>query len=168
MNDVLAEYLKRYGLLAVLAALVFAVAVWGSAHWAAAPGEKVSVLWGLAEYTKPPEIHDKIQTESKIATQLTSDPLATPAADSQSSDQLDQINLEVVHGLSSDNYLETVEALRSRHVLRNLRPLETDRPIEATPQGSFFFVYSNYIQYNPKIDEPDDLLNGRVILPLID
>ncbi len=44
---------KEYGLLKLLViSLVVLALIWGVAHWTAGPGERVSVLWGLVEYTK--------------------------------------------------------------------------------------------------------------------
>ena len=44
---------KEYGLLKLLAiSLVVLALIWGVAHWTAGLGERVSVLWGLVEYTK--------------------------------------------------------------------------------------------------------------------
>jgi tetratricopeptide (TPR) repeat protein len=43
---------KKYGLSAIVVAIVGALSIWGLAHWAAAPGSEVSVLFGLVRYTK--------------------------------------------------------------------------------------------------------------------
>ena len=52
MSDVILELLKIYGPWAVVAVVVIMGAVWTITHWAAKPGERVSVIWKLVEYTK--------------------------------------------------------------------------------------------------------------------
>jgi hypothetical protein len=58
MSELGSELLKRYGVVAIIAAAILAAivaaSVWGLAHFASAPGTPVKVLWGLVEYTKTP------------------------------------------------------------------------------------------------------------------
>jgi|ERR1044072_412854 hypothetical protein len=49
----LTKVLEKYGARGVLLTLVGVSALWALAHWSAAPGAPVSILWGLVEYTKP-------------------------------------------------------------------------------------------------------------------
>lgn len=52
------EFLKRFGLLGIVAALVFGTLIWWLGHMSASPGTEVSILWGMAKYTKdgsPPQ-----------------------------------------------------------------------------------------------------------------
>ncbi len=58
MNEVGTEILKRYGATAVLCAAAAGCAIWGLAHFVAAPGSEVSVLWGLVTYTKKADLVD--------------------------------------------------------------------------------------------------------------
>ena len=52
-KDLLSEFAQKIGLWPFLAlAVVVLTAVWGVAHWTAQPGKKVSVFWGLVEYSK--------------------------------------------------------------------------------------------------------------------
>ena len=55
MADALSTLLTRFGAKAVFAGLLVAIVVWGLAHLSAAPGAEVSVLWGIASYTKRSE-----------------------------------------------------------------------------------------------------------------
>lgn len=50
--EILGDFFKRYGLSAIVAALVVAAAIWYLAQSNAEPGTTVKVLWGLVEYTK--------------------------------------------------------------------------------------------------------------------
>jgi len=52
MTDLVTELFRKYGLYAIVVAIVGALCIWGLAHWAASPGSEVSVLWGLVRYTK--------------------------------------------------------------------------------------------------------------------
>lgn len=57
MAELMKLILKKWGINGVIWAAVFAIIVWGLAHWTAAPGKPVSILWGFVEYTKdiPPD-----------------------------------------------------------------------------------------------------------------
>jgi len=52
MVNIGAWLFKKYGLYTIIFSVVGAICVWGLAHWAAAPGSEVSILWGLAKYEK--------------------------------------------------------------------------------------------------------------------
>lgn len=52
MVKLLEWFFKRYGVAAIIFAVVGALCIWGFVHWAAAPGSVVSVLFGLAKYEK--------------------------------------------------------------------------------------------------------------------
>ena len=58
MNNIITELMRRYGIWAILALSVAGATVWAVAHSQAKPGDKVSILWGMVEYTK-----SKLQTE---------------------------------------------------------------------------------------------------------
>ena len=50
--DFLSQLIQKfgYGILALF--LIFVVLVWPITHWTAQPGGRVSILWGMVEYTK--------------------------------------------------------------------------------------------------------------------
>jgi len=52
VQNLIAELTKRFGLWAILALILAGALVWVIAHSQAKPGEKVSILWGMVEYTK--------------------------------------------------------------------------------------------------------------------
>jgi len=45
-------FFEKYGVRGFLSVIVATVVLWGLAHWMSKPGEPVSVLWGLVQYTK--------------------------------------------------------------------------------------------------------------------
>ena len=53
MADIYSDIFKKYGILSIIGAIIFAFVVWLSAYFSAAPGTEVSILWGFARYTKP-------------------------------------------------------------------------------------------------------------------
>jgi hypothetical protein len=55
MSDLGAEILKKWGIRAVIIAVISSLALWAVAHRTAAPGAEVSILWGLVEDTKAVE-----------------------------------------------------------------------------------------------------------------
>ncbi|MEA2083449.1 MAG: hypothetical protein U9O82_04240 [Thermodesulfobacteriota bacterium] len=52
MRNLIDDLTKRFGLWAILVLLLLGALVWVIAHSQAKPGEKVSILWGMVEYTK--------------------------------------------------------------------------------------------------------------------
>lgn len=145
MRDLGSNLLTRYGIWTVVVAAILAVGIWALAHFASAPRTPVKILWGLVEYTTSPSRQEQTPVEPPTPTA----PIAkTPAVDSANpaptQSQLNPrlLTLEVSHGLTPDGYIEVIAALRSRHVLRELRPLESDRPIDSSPPGTFFFIYA--------------------------
>jgi hypothetical protein len=54
MKNLFAELFGKYGLRAIAGILVFGAVVWALAHFAAAPGQPIEVLFGLVHYTKAP------------------------------------------------------------------------------------------------------------------
>ncbi len=61
MQDLIALLIKRFGPWVILALILVGVAVWFIAHLNAEPGEKISLFWGMVEYTK-----GKTQSEPKV------------------------------------------------------------------------------------------------------
>jgi hypothetical protein len=61
MDNIVTELLKRYGTWAILALVITGATVWAVAHYQAKPGNKVSILWGMVEYTK-----SKTKTEKDV------------------------------------------------------------------------------------------------------
>lgn len=52
MSDFLREIVKKLGIYAAPTFVVFFALVWAVVHLTAKPGDKISVLWGMLDYTK--------------------------------------------------------------------------------------------------------------------
>ncbi len=52
MKEVVSEIYRRYGAAALVAVAAIFVLIWTVAHYTAAPGGNVSILWGVVQYTK--------------------------------------------------------------------------------------------------------------------
>ena len=77
MANIIEIIFKKFGYLAVIFAVAGAVFIWGIAHWAAAPGSEVSILFGLAKYKKRAP-----QTQKTIIDSTTISP-ATESSDNE-------------------------------------------------------------------------------------
>src|SRR5712692_5876698 len=67
MQEVLIALLKRYGPIVIAAAIGLGILTWSIAHYFAAPGTSVSILWGLVQYTKVPTSELKQREERGTA-----------------------------------------------------------------------------------------------------
>lgn len=122
--------------------------MWVLVHSAAAPGTPVKVLWGLVEYTKSPAQQDESLASPPAPVPLVAEVPSVSSTEGPSADAkvvLDPITLKVTHGFESDNYLMVLEKLRASSDVRELRALESDRPIHETPPGTFFFVFGRHL-----------------------
>lgn len=166
MSDLGSNLLRRYGIWAVAAAVILAVVVWTLAHFASAPGAPVKILWGLVEYTKPPSRQERTPLEPPTTpVSPMAEAPALPSTDpepTQSQPSPGLPTMEVSHGLTSDGYMKMITALRSRHALRELRPLETDRPIKLSPPGTFFFLFADWLEKRSDSSGPTDFAYPRV------
>jgi hypothetical protein len=169
MSDLVSELFKRLGVAGVIAGAiatgVFATCIWALAHLAAAPGTQVSVLWGLAAYTKSPTQPDGPSTSPPAPA---SPALQTPPVPSSEALPADPqvvpspATLEVTHGLRTDSYLDAVAELRASSGLRELRPIESDRPIHESPLGTFFIVLGPWLRTDQSSQGSEALLKNRV------
>lgn len=143
MSDFVAEVLKRYGVVAILIALVAACAVWGLAHTVAAPGSEVSVLWGLVKYTKQPPTTVAVGTSTeRLATEGLSRPSGAPTKGVEARSSFEPF----VHaGVSRDGMEKTLNSIRSRRALREITAAESGRPALKIPSGTYFFLLSKWL-----------------------
>jgi hypothetical protein len=144
MNDLLNEIFKKYGLLTILFAIVFALIIWGVTHWMASPGKEVSVLWGLARYTKTAQSTIVSDTaEMKELTKLTS----SPTSNQEINDTviLPSISLYVQNGVTASVYEKELSKIRNQRHLRELEALESGKMVSDLPTGTFFFITVDYI-----------------------
>lgn len=130
----------RYGtqgvLWAAVGAVLFAALVWGAAHFTAAPGTPVSILWGFVHYTKEgatrgierPAVNPKIEIQQPASAPNEAISAAPP------------VQIRVIYAKEGESYEEIIAALIKEYGLRRLEPLEAGRAINETPRGTVFLV----------------------------
>jgi len=77
LDNIFTELLRRYGIWAIVALLVTGSTVWFVAHYQAQPGGKVSIIWGMVEYTKSESQAKRKVIQSEKGQPATSEPLTT-------------------------------------------------------------------------------------------
>ena len=127
---------RRFGMWAIAAAIAGGIAVWILAHYAAAPGSPVSVLWGLVQYTKQSPTALIVQAPVAVAKDIGS--AATPG--DPTADQRAGLVQVVGHGYSEATYSQRQSDLRGQRGLRELSELESGKPMISMPMGTFAFV----------------------------
>lgn len=147
MDQFLTRLLDKCGLLRIgIAVLSGSIVLWALAHFAAAPGSTVSVLWGLVQYTKSKPVTPPIASVSTETTKLQQEP-SNSQETVKSTGPLPAIpnNLGVLHGITQRTMDQTLQSIRARRQLRALDALESGRSVADTPRGSYFFVYIVYL-----------------------
>lgn len=145
MNNILSNLFSKYGFSAligtVIAVVIAVIIVWIAAHNMSAPGEKVSVIWGLVEYTKPSDDVD-ISDTIDIA-ELTEEINFKPESQ-QIAQQMAPIAIEIEHILG-ENIEDVLLELRRKYSLRPLTALESGISICETAPGTYFFTFDAWI-----------------------
>lgn len=171
MSDAFTALLTRFGAKAVLVSLVVSLSIWGLAHVSAAPGQEVTVLWGLASYTKKveprssatvPEGTKKENNSSAVADVVPSQSRATSAAASDSYvppvEPGDRIlppeDVEEVTGVTKQNVAKITGELRMRRNARELTATESNRRVQELPTGTYFFLDIDGFHYHEAWDIP--------------
>jgi hypothetical protein len=148
MDQFLSRLLDKYGLARMIIAVLFGfVILWALAHFSAAPGGNVSVLFGVVEYTKskPDTPTTKRSTAAPETTRqeralsLYEESLKAPASTTILADP------KVLHGITAQNVDQTLQTLRSQRHLRSLEALESGRSVAETPRGTYFFISTFYL-----------------------
>lgn len=149
MKDLADQVFRHFGLKAVVAIVIVGMVIWALAHWNAAPDRTVSVLWGLVEYTKPsPQEVSRQESISMPTVSLIQKPVSTPTV--SPSRELDQVTsregkrqgrVEVIgHAYSNASWSVGSHELRKLRGLRELSALESGKPLDSMPTGTFGFV----------------------------
>lgn len=126
LESAIGEFIKRFGILGVVGAIVLGCVVWYAADRSAASGSSVRILWGLVEYTKASDPN-------------TATPLPRPAAKSMESNdpaRSDKNPILTRQGPSRP----TLESLRKEHSLRELGALEAGRSLDKSRKETFAFI----------------------------
>ncbi len=139
MDKFLTNLFSRYGISLLIGAFVAVMLIWFIVHRMSAPGEQVSVVWGLVEYnTKPTERMETRNTlipftENKQieATELSRGPVAVEISDDANEDP------ELI-----------LSELRGKHSLRLLTALESGKMINETPTGTYFYTLYAWFDNN--------------------
>jgi hypothetical protein len=154
MDQFLSRLLDKYGLLRIVIAILSGfIVLWALAHFTAAPGGNVSVLWGLVQYTKN-------KPDTPIVSAKTESPDTTK--EQQAIDQNGNIggkassvvlpvsseNISVMQGITKKNMNQKLQSLRAQRQLRTLEALESGRPVAETPRGTYFFVPIHYLAFS--------------------
>lgn len=116
-----AEIVRRYGLWPLLGAIPFALVIWAMCHWFASPGTKVSILWGLAEYTK----HSVARSSKDPVVDRTSagedvvDPKSTTASE-----------LAGIDDVSGDSGFDLIHQVDDGRIFVSISPLDLIKELE--------------------------------------
>lgn len=149
MKELADQVFQTWGWKAVVAIMCAGFAIWVLAHWNSAPGTRVSVLWGLVEYTK--RSHQAEGWQESIPTptiSLLKESVQTPKVSShKESDQITSLEgkrqgrVEVIgHAYSKASWSAGSAELRKLRGLRELSALESGKPLNSMPMGTFGFM----------------------------
>jgi hypothetical protein len=158
LGDFASEILKKYGTPAFIFAFVFAGVIWLFAHNAAAPGGDVTILWGLAKYTKKNQVHETAQVSLPNEKVINSKAKLEPE---QIKALFSPISLTILHNISKENMTSALSKLREERKLRELSVSESGKKISEIPKGTFFFTLGAWLEsdYKWELDNKiDDFL----------
>jgi hypothetical protein len=146
MDKLLSRLMEKYGLLPIAIAIILGtIIVWGLAHYTAAPGGNVSVLWGLVQYTKVKPSQDT----PIIAAPSSPDLAKLTLIQSQRSIELPIAatgNFMVINAVTKANMDSTLKSIRKKQGLRALATLESGRRLADTARQTYFFVSFLYLK----------------------
>lgn len=152
MPDIASEVFRKYGLAAILFAVVFAFLVWALAHFASAPGTEVTVLWGLAKYTKPDRTKEinPVSTDSHSSFKAQNPAVILPDSLHYSPPG----DISTISQISASEFDKMLASLRAKNGLRQLTTLESGKTVAELPTDSYFFLSTVYLRtYSPQTFE---------------
>lgn len=155
MENLAREIFGRYGLAAILFIVVAAGALWVLAHQLSAPGERVSVLWGLVEYTKDETNESSVKSVAGPSLQGQGEEGGAqgPAVTSLVRQGDGGAPNLVAHVQSDADALKAARSLRLEKQLRELGPLESGKNMASMSLGTYGFLYASYLQYIPAFEK---------------
>ncbi len=139
MSEILSDIFKKYGIKAVVFASVFAILVWAFAHFAAAPGTEVSVLWGLVRYTKSMDKESEYSSKNPVEynNKTTEDGII------QKKDTVfSPISIFTKYDLNKDDVDEFINDYRNKNKVREIQIMESGKPAKELSDGIYSFIES--------------------------
>ena len=136
----------QLGTVGVLIVCAIAVALSVTTHLIAAPGEEVSVIWGMFSYVKRPSVP---QTENGESDDDTLPPL-------------ERMTIEIEDNVTRDKHGASLAELRQQYSLKELNPLHSLSPIVDSPAGTFFFTSYVYIKISQSYQLEDMLSKSSI------
>lgn len=144
MGEILSDIFKKFGIKSVLFAFVFSVAIWTLAHFAASPGTEVSILWGLARYTKS---MDKKSESTTSAIDLNSSKKTAQEIINKNDSSFVPISLFTKYDLSKANFDKFIVDYRKENNIREIQLMESGKPARQLSDGIFSFVQYFFLTY---------------------
>jgi hypothetical protein len=135
----------------VVAVVVGFIILWALAHFSAAPGGNVSVLFGLVQYTKSkldiptsrPYMAGPATTKLEQALSQSEQASKTSGSTALGPDPI------VIHRIAEKNMNQTLQTLRSQRHLRTLETLESGQSVAEIPRETYFFIPIVYLNTGP-------------------
>jgi hypothetical protein len=171
MSAPVKDIFVHFGWPIVGAAVVLSLVTWALVPFNAAPGSRVSVLFGLAEYTKKSPNEVVLNADNLDLLKGVNEP---DIEDSEANElqvpdaPLEALSIDQISNVSEENAAEILEALREDKNLRPLTPSESDRLVEELPGGLYFYLFAWSLDFDGTSFEtaPRDLfvksINGKM------
>lgn len=139
MSDILSDILKKYGIKAIVFATVFAISVWALAHFAAAPGTEVSVLWGLVRYTKSLDKETEYFSKNPIKNY---DKTTADSIIQKNDTTFAPISIFTKYDLKKEDVEKFINDYRNKNKVREIQIMESGKPAKDLTDGIYSFVES--------------------------
>lgn len=144
MGEILSDIFKKFGIKSVLFALAFSVAIWTLAHFAASPGTEVSILWGLARYTKS---MDKESESSTSDFDLNSPKQTEEDIINKNDSSFVPISLFTKYDLTKADVDKFIIDYRKENNIREIQLMESGKPARQLSDGIFSFIEYFFLTY---------------------
>lgn len=149
MKEIISNIYSKYGLGAVIGMLLAVIVIWAVAHNMSAPGGKVSVIWGLVEYTKP-----LIKKGSTTAISMPKKTKVINVETLSASESKNTISI-FFRNLTNNDFKRELQRLRNSNSLRPLSTLESGKIIGKTPRGTYFFTFYAFLSIDSGVFEDE-------------
>lgn len=149
MFDLISKIFNKYGITSIILAIIIVAVIWIVAHFNAAPGKEISVLWGLVKYTK----NDDNTIKTNIL--ITQDNAYNESTENKINniDSLPPVSLFIKHDITKINEKSTLDSLRTTRKLRKLSTTESGKKVKDIPVNTYFFLLTAWIE-NYHYDRP--------------